>query len=684
MLSRLFWLAPFAVVSAHAGSDADFDFLMQRDSKEALAFSSRETQRTEKKYARSKKYKDALGTIQTQNQTKLSIRTGALVQKNLYRVLPDQIQVSSLADFRQGEAGWKTLLRATDVDTGKIAIKNLHCLKPAMVHCTVAYSKDGQQTFFKEFNFQSGAAAIANPFEITVPGANRTVWIDADTLLIAVPGLTPTSGLADGNAAEIRIWKRGQALLHSQIVQTAKVGDMGLFAWEVHQGTSAYPMISRWWGTPLKGQTFYYAGGALHPVNHPEQVLTFHALHQDQLVLQIFEDWTDPVSQKKFVSGDVLAVRLMATGAPGAANLILRPKDTQGFTDIVNTSDALVASYSEDLVKKVIALKPDAQGAWVQKPVVATPVGGAHRDLDLGTNDEFSSAIFLRSQSVIAPPAVHELDTAAATLGDLRQLPALFDAREIESDILWAKSADGTQIPYQIFGRKKDLEAKRGKCPTLIYGYGAFSTSVTSTYSPLLGKGWLEKGGLFVIAHTRGGGEYGHDWHLQGSGPNKHKSVEDAVAIARDLVSRGITRSSKIGIYGSSAGGLLAAAAMVQAPDAFGAVVSQFGILDVFQVPEFRDEYGNLMDPVQKSMMETYSPFQAVRSSTRFPPFLAITSTQDWDVHPFHSRRMVAKMRDQGHGKVYLHERAAGGHTERLDRQDALFLRFFQKNLGLR
>ncbi|MBL7714124.1 MAG: S9 family peptidase [Bdellovibrionales bacterium] len=665
-----------------AVSDSDLDFLKERDSGLAIQFANTQSIRTLRKYGVGKKYTKTLHSILDQNKVKLSIRTGILVQQNLYKVMPSEIQVISVSDFRKGDEAWKTWIRASDIDSGKVVIKNFSCLRPEMVHCMISYSLDGQQTFFKEFDLRPGAV-FANPFEIKIPGANRAVWVDPDTLMIAVPGLTSTSAKDDGSAAEIRIWKRGQPLLQSQIILTSKADDMGLLAWEVEQGKSHYPLIARWWGSPLRGQTYYYVNGKLHTVNHPQQIMTFHAVHQDSLVLQVFEDWTDAVSGQKFQANDVIAVKLTSTGAPGAASLVLRPKKSQGLNDIVNTGDALVLSYSEDLVKKVAVLKSDASG-WTQKTITATPVGGGHRDLDLGTNDEFSSTIFLRSQSVIAPPSIHELDTAAATLGDLRQLQPLFDASGIESEILWAKSQDGTQIPYRIFGRKKDLEKKRGNRPTLIYGYGAFSISLTQTYSPLVGKHWLEKGGIFVMAHTRGGSEYGHDWHLQGSGPNKHKSIEDAVAVARDLVTRGYTKPSKLGIYGASAGGLLATSAMIAAPDAFGAVVSQFGIMDVFQVPEFRDEYGDSNDPVQKSMMDTYSPFQAVRSGVKYPPFFAITSTQDWDVHPLHTRRMIAKMQSLGIKKAYMHERSSGGHTERTDVQDALMFRFFQKNLRLR
>ncbi|MHC5804407.1 prolyl oligopeptidase family serine peptidase, partial [Streptococcus pyogenes] len=80
-----------------------------------------------------------------------------------------------------------------------------------------------------------------------------------------------------------------------------------------------------------------------------------------------------------------------------------------------------------------------------------------------------------------------------------------------------------------------------GKNPTLLYGYGGFEVSLTPHYSALLGKNWLEKGGVYVLANIRGGGEYGPAWHLAALKHQRHKAYQDFEAVAEDVISKKIT-----------------------------------------------------------------------------------------------------------------------------------------------
>src|SRR5690606_16166200 len=142
-----------------------------------------------------------------------------------------------------------------------------------------------------------------------------------------------------------------------------------------------------------------------------------------------------------------------------------------------------------------------------------------------------------------------------------------------------ATSKDGTKVPYFVV-RPKDLKLD-GNTPTLLYGYGGFEVSLTPAYSGADGKGWLEKGGVYVVANIRGGGGCGPRWHQAALKANRHKAYEDFAAVAQDLVARKITSARRLGIQGGSNGGLLMGNMLTQYPELFGAVVVQVPLLDM-------------------------------------------------------------------------------------------------------
>src|SRR5690606_20662588 len=142
-----------------------------------------------------------------------------------------------------------------------------------------------------------------------------------------------------------------------------------------------------------------------------------------------------------------------------------------------------------------------------------------------------------------------------------------------------ATSADGTKIPYFVVHREGDT--LDGSNPTLLYGYGGFQISMTPSYSPIVGKDWLERGGVYVVANIRGGGEFGPAWHRAALKENRQRAFDDFIAVAEDLIARKITSPEHLGIIGGSNGGLLVGVALTQRPDLFGAVVSTVPLLDM-------------------------------------------------------------------------------------------------------
>ena len=244
----------------------------------------------------------------------------------------------------------------------------------------------------------------------------------------------------------------------------------------------------------------------------------------------------------------------------------------------------------------------------------------------------------------------------------LRQAPALYDARGVGVTQHMATSEDGTRIPYFQVGRPRS-----GPGPTLLYAYGAFGTSQMPCYQPLTGKGWLERGGTYVVANTRGGGEYGPGWHLTATGPGRHRVLEDLAAVARSLIRRGATTPERLVVHGGSAGGLLVGQMLTRHPDLIGGAVAEVPLTDMSRYTHllagafWASEFGDPDDPDQCAWMRELSPLHSLEAGRVYPPLLLLTSTRDDRVHPVHARAMAHRLLALGQDVSYL-ETAEGGH----------------------
>jgi prolyl oligopeptidase len=247
----------------------------------------------------------------------------------------------------------------------------------------------------------------------------------------------------------------------------------------------------------------------------------------------------------------------------------------------------------------------------------------------------------------------------------LKSLPAFFDAKGIEVTQLEATSKDGTKIPY--FAVMRAGTKRDGSTPTVLYGYGGFEISMTPSYSGTIGTGWLERGGAWLLANIRGGGEFGPAWHSAAQREHHQRAFDDFIAVAEDAIARGITSPAHLGIMGGSNGGLLVGATFIQRPELFKAVVCQVPLLDMKRYSHLLAgdswvaEYGDPDNPEDWAYISKYSPYQNVKPGVKYPRVLFTTTTRDDRVHPGHARKMVAKMKAQGHDVLYF-ENTEGGH----------------------
>jgi prolyl oligopeptidase len=225
---------------------------------------------------------------------------------------------------------------------------------------------------------------------------------------------------------------------------------------------------------------------------------------------------------------------------------------------------------------------------------------------------------------------------------------------------------DGTKIPITLMHRTG--LAMTGDNRTLLYAYGGFAISQWPVFSTMAAA-WIRLGGVFAIAHIRGGGEGGQRWHEQARGKNRQVAFDDFHAAAQWLIDSRITRPDRLGIFGASNGGLLVLVAMLQRPERYGAVAAGVPVADMLRFPlhtfgiAWKPEYGDPDRPEDFAWLKAYSPLHNVKPGASYPPLLILTADNDQRVVPAHAYKLAATLREVSPGsEVYVRTRRSAGH----------------------
>ena len=255
---------------------------------------------------------------------------------------------------------------------------------------------------------------------------------------------------------------------------------------------------------------------------------------------------------------------------------------------------------------------------------------------------------------------------------------------DVEVTREFATSKDGTKVPLNIV-RKKGTKLD-GNNPTLLYGYGGYSISMSPNFD-FTRRLWFDRGGVYVVANIRGGGEFGEEWHKAGNLTKKQNVFDDFAAAAEYLINQKWTRPERLAIRGGSNGGLLMGAMITQHPDLMRAVVSAVGIYDMLRVElapngEFNvTEFGTVKDPEQFKALYAYSPYHHVVDQTKYPSILFMTGANDGRVAPYHSRKMLARLDEanKSNNPILLRTSSSAGHgigtalSERIKQQADIY-----------
>ncbi len=478
-------------------------------------------------------------------------------------------------------------------------------------------------------------------------------------------------------------WSRGAPLAQAVTVFEGQRTDVGVSAWvdhDVRDGTTRVTEGVRRSIAFYNGETFVLRDGAPVRLAVPNDAAA--QIVGPWLVLRLRTAWD--IGGRAYPAGALIAAKTQEfLDGKRAFEVLFEPTARTALQrDWSVTRNTIVLDVLDNVRSRLWVLTPSSSG-WRREEIALPSLGAANaRPVDRYASDQ----LFITYQDFLTPPTLF-VGAAGQPIEKLKSTPAFFDASHMTVQQLEAASRDGTRVPYFVIG-----PAGVKNAPTMLYGYGGFENALEPFYSGALGRAWLARGGVLVIASIRGGGEFGPAWHQAALKEKRQNAFDDFIAIGEDLARRGIAQPKQIGIRGGSNGGLLVGAALTQRPELFGAAVAQVPLLDMKRYSKllagasWMAEYGDPDVPEQWAYIAKYSPYQNVRKDARYPPTLFVTSTRDDRVHPAHARKMFARMREQGHDAWY-YENIEGGHgaasnNEQRALMAAIEYTFLWKHLG--
>lgn len=542
------------------------------------------------------------------------------------------------------------------------------CLPPAYERCLLPLSPGGSSSMeHREFDLSSGKFV---PGGFHVP-QNRSfaAWLNADTLLVA-HSLQGSAALASGYPQILRMWKRGTPLAQAKEIFRAASTDSLFLIRGVGEGAARRVIVSL--GKDYKTTVVKVVdqSGAVSETGLPTQLKLFGMPKKvgSSIVVQLAEAAT--LRGKTVAAETILAYDLEQSRGTDRISVVYVPGADATVSDyfggVAGAKHRLAIVASRNLQKTLVTASRGAQG-WAVSEVLSSAPGVT---MGIAAADQRSDAILLREEGFLQPARLLLVEPGAKPV-EIQSDRSMIDAADYVSEIRSARSQDGTLIDYYLVRPK---HPKPGPVPTIIHGYGGFGLSMEPDYfASGLGRtliSWLTRGGAYVVASIRGGGERGGAWHRAATGRNKQRSFDDFAAVAEDLVRTGFTAPKKIGAYGRSNGGLLAAVMATQRPDLFGAALVGVPIVDIFRMGEgdsgigggMKAEYGDWDDPAQIPQILSWSPYQNIRRGVGYPRILTVTSTQDNQVGPGHARKFTAALEAVGADPLLI-EGPTGGHN---------------------
>ena len=568
---------------------------------------------------------------------------------------------TTLDNYVSGDIEWDIVLdldALAEAEGEDWVWKGSSCLRPEYDRCLLNLSRGGADAVVVR-EFRTGSREFVDDGFYVAEAKTQLSWIDENTVFVG-SDFGEDSLTDSGYARTSRLWSRGTPVEEAKEVFAGEQADVAVSVYRAWDGEVSYDVVDR---TPtfFTAVRYVYADDGNHSKIDIPDDSSFHGLMNGQMLLELKSDWKP--ADIEYVQGSLISIDFDSFMAGNRDfHVIFVPTERSAIPrgGVAWTRDYLILNTLEDVTSKLSRFRL-VDGEWLHTEIETETLG----NIGLVTADKKSNVFFFSYQGFLRPSTLYVANEGGESIEALFSLPDFFDASGMSVEQHFATSKDGTQVPYFLI-LPVGFEAN-GATPTLLYGYGGFQISRTPGYSATVGHAWLARGGAYVMANIRGGGEYGPRWHQAALKENRQRAYDDMAAIAEDLIARDITSAEHLGVRGGSNGGLLTGVMLTQRPDLWGAVVVQVPLLDMKRFnhllagASWMDEYGD-PDTDDWEYIKEYSPYHNIKEDAVYPKAFFTTSTRDDRVHPAHARKMVARMKEMGHD-LYYYENTVGGHA---------------------
>ncbi len=663
--SFLFYLAASACISFHAQNDDPYLWLEEVDGQKALEFVEAKNKIAVDKMSSEKSYQEIYNKSLEIYNSSDRIVYPTIYGQFIYNFWQDKQNPRGIwrrckkSEFLGANPKWETLLDIDELSKKENVLyvyKGSTGLYPDFNRFLVQLSKGGGDAVITREYDVTKKMFVKDGFELAEAKSTAS-YFDLNTVIVATD-FGNNSLTNSGYPKQAKLWKRGTPLADAVLLFEGQNSDVSLSPYVLRDGSENFLVINH--RTSFFEHTKYVkVGEKLVKLEIPSSSQVKDILN-NQLVVALKDDWE--AEGKKYGQGALISLdfKLLLQGQI-KAQLILQPDDYSSVSGSAATKNKLLVSVVNNVKSELFIYSFDGN-KWQSKKVDAPDLG----TIGLNAADEFSDDYFFSYSNFLTPSTLYYANAGTNSVKVHRSLPAYFDAANYKVEQFKVRSTDGTMVPYFVIS-SATLKAD-GKNPTLLYAYGGFEVSMLPSYLAVAGKAWLEKGGVYVLANIRGGGEFGPKWHQAGMKEKRQNIYNDFHSVAEDLIAKKITSGKNLGIMGGSNGGLLMGVAFTQRPDLYNAVVCQVPLLDMKRFNKllagasWMGEYGDPDKPEEWEFISKYSPYQNLKKDAKYPEVFFTTSTRDDRVHPGHARKMVAKMSDMGYA-VYYFENTEGGHA---------------------
>ncbi|SEH12759.1 prolyl oligopeptidase [Sphingopyxis sp. YR583] len=592
-------------------------------------------------------------------------------------------RVTDPAQYRSPNPRWKVLLdldALSRVEGRKWVWKGAECLDPEERRCLLSLSDGGEDSVtIREFDIDR--REFVDGGFVLPPSKQSAIWVDKDRLLVA-RDWGKGSMTASGYPFIVKALSRGDDLDSAvEVYRGAATDQVSSAPFVLRDGRGNRAVFVTRNVTFFENETYLLTATGTKRARLPGKA-SIAGLVDGHAIVLTREEWT--AGGETVPAGAVAAVSLVDLGNGGdlVPRVLFVPHARQSVSNVIATRSRLVVTVDDNVRGRALVFTPDT---WKSKKL-ALPDNMA---IKIAAASSGSDAVYFSVTGFLDPTTLWFVDAVKpASLKKIKALPARFDTRGLITEQFEATSSDGTRIPYFVV-RRKDVRER--PMPTIMTAYGGFQVSRMPFYSGGLGKTWLERGGSFVLANIRGGGEFGPAWHEAGRKTKRQIVYDDFAAVASDLIERKLTEAGKLGIYGGSNGGLLMGVAFTQRPELWKAVAIQVPLLDMNRYEQIAagaswvDEYGSVSVPEERAFLRKISPYANIRKGTSYPEPLIWTTTKDDRVGPQHARKFAARLKEYGIPYLF-YEDLAGGHAGDADveqgaRLQALQMTYFTQKL---